>query len=439
MKNSKISAGLYKKNREKICSSAEKNSVIIVHSGYQYPRNADQFYKYRPHSDFYYLTGIEQEKSILVMCPGHPDEKYREILYILRPDEKMQIWEGYKLTREEASGISGINEIKWGNEFENDVDFLVKNKPPVYLNMPEKQNCEPVLSQDFNYSKILFEKHPLLRSIRLSTITTPNRLIKEYEELALIKKAVEVTGEAFKRVCRTTKPEMFEYEIEAEINYVFSKNGCGHAYLPIVASGANACVLHYITNREKCKKGDLVLLDFGAEFENYASDCSRTIPVSGKFTKRQKDCYNAVLRVFRKTVPLFVPGNTINKINQQVKQWLGEEMIGLGLFTSEDVKKQSSLAEASEDNIPENPLVTKYFMHGVSHFMGLDVHDPGSKDEPLKKGMVVTCEPGLYIKEEGIGIRIENNILVDEMPVDLMAGIPIGVEEVERMMGKSGD
>ncbi|MCD4665134.1 MAG: Xaa-Pro dipeptidase, partial [Bacteroidales bacterium] len=245
------------------------------------------------------------------------------------------------------------------------------------------------------------------------------------EEIKLLKKACDITDSAFRRILKFVKPGVKEYEIEAEITHEYLKNGArGHAYQPIVASGKNALVLHYIENKDECKNGELLLMDFGAEYGNYAADCSRTIPVNGKFTDRQKDCYEAVLRVQKKAIKLYTPGNTIDKVNKEVWTMMEKEMIDLGLFTKNDVKNQDK----------EKPLYTKYLMHGVAHFIGLDVHDVGGKYQEFKKGMVLTCEPGLYIKEEGIGIRIENNIIVDDKPVDLMAGIPSEIEEIEKMM-----
>jgi len=252
------------------------------------------------------------------------------------------------------------------------------------------------------------------------------RLIKEDTEIELMQKACDITGKAFQRVLKYMKSGKMEYEVEAEITHEYITNKAnGHAYEPIVASGLNACTLHYVDNDKECRNGDLLLMDFGAEYANYAADCSRTIPVNGKFSDRQKDCYNAVLRVFKKAKKLFIPGNTIDNINKEVNQLIEKEMISLGLFTEEDVKNQDK----------EKPMYFKFLMHGVSHFIGLDVHDVGAKSTELKKGMILTCEPGLYIKEEGIGIRIENDILVDEIPIDLMKNIPVEVEEIEELMG----
>jgi Xaa-Pro aminopeptidase len=298
----------------------------------------------------------------------------------------------------------------------------------MYLNYNEYVKLSTnVVSRDLRFAKQIKENFPAHQYYRLAPIITDLRLVKEPEEIALVQKACDLTESAFKRVCKFIKPGVMEYEVEAEMTHEFIRNGAsGHAYQPIIGSGKNGLVLHYTTNDHKCNDGDLLLMDFGAEYANYAADCTRTIPVNGKFTKRQKDCYNAVLRVQKKATKLFVPGNSPDMVNKTVNKLMEKEMIGLGLFTEEDVKQQD----------PDKPLYFKYLMHGVSHPIGLDVHDVGSKYTTFKKGMVLTLEPGLYIAEENIGIRIENDIMVDDEPVDLMKGIPREVEEIEGLMEK---
>jgi Xaa-Pro aminopeptidase len=274
----------------------------------------------------------------------------------------------------------------------------------------------------------LRENYPEKQFEELAPLTTELRLIKQPEEITQMKKAVAITGSAFQRVLRALKPGMMEYEIEAEITYEYIRLGAqGHAYAPIVASGASACVLHYEENDKECKDGDLLLMDFGAEYGNYAADCSRTIPVNGKFSPRQAECYNAVLDVYKKAQKLMIPGTTIDEINAGVNKMMEAKMIELGLFTQDEVDRQD----------PLEPLFTRYFMHGTSHFIGLDVHDVGSKQTKLQKGMVLTCEPGLYIEEEGIGIRIETDVIVDDAPIDLMADFPVEITDIERIMGRN--
>lgn len=426
MKYKPIKPSLFQKNRKKLAKKLDVKSVAIIHSNDEMPRNGDQFYPFRQNSDFFYFTGIEQEKSVLVLCPNHRNEKWREILFLLKPNKTLEIWQGHKLTQEEAQQISGIQTIKWLDEYETILGELLQTNELIYLNISENARFQPdIVSRDFRKHKKLKKKFPLHQYKRLAPIITDLRLVKEEEELHLIKTACNITKKAFHRVLEKVQPGMFEYEIEAEMTYVFLKNGAsGHAYAPIVATGKNACALHYVDNDAVCKNSDLLLMDFGAEYANYAADCTRTIPVNGKFSARQKECYQSVLNVLKKAQQLLVPGTTINEINKKVNSLMEEEMIKLGLFTKEDVQKQD----------PASPMYFNYFMHGTSHFIGLDVHDVGSKDIQLQKGMVLTCEPGLYIAEENLGIRLENDILVDEEPINLMFDIPIEIAEIEELM-----
>ena len=377
----------------------------------------------------YYLTGIEQEDTILCLSPDNPNKKYREIVFTLEPDEKMEIWNGHRYSKSEITNLSGIETVFYTNEYDLMIKELMQSVEHIYLLQDENLKFNPDIKYRNHRLATEFSlKYPLFSYSRLAPILTKLRLIKESQELDIMKKACSITRDAFTSVLKTTKPNIFEYQIEAEISYVFNKNGArSHAYSPIVASGKNACVLHYTKNKNICKKGELLLLDFGAEFNNYAADCSRTIPVNGKFTERQAQCYNAVLKVFKKLKKLYVPGNTINKLNAEANKLMEKEMIELGLFSENDVDNSKG----------DNPLYYKYFMHGVSHFIGLDVHDVGAKDTPFEKGMVLTCEPGLYIAEEGIGIRIENDIIVDTVPIDLMEDIPVEIEDIELIMNNS--
>lgn len=426
MRYQPIKSSLFQKNRKKLSARIDKNSVAIIHSNDEMPRNGDQYFSYRQSSDFFYLCGIEQEKSILVICPDYVNESLREILFILKPNKKLEIWEGHKLTLKEAQEISGIKTVKWIEDFPIVLGELLQNNSKIYLNLAENTKFQPeIATRDTRKQKELKKKYPLHQYDRLAPVLAELRTIKEEEEISIIKQACAITNKAFRKVLQTVKPEMYEYEIEAEMTHAFIKNGAkGHAYAPIIASGKNACILHYVDNDAKCNDGDLLLMDFGAEYANYAADCSRTIPLNGKFTERQKACYQSVLSVLKKAQKLLVPGATINEVNKKVNSMMEEEMIKLGLFTEEDVDKQDEA----------DPLYFKYFMHGTSHFIGLDVHDVGGKDLELKKGMILTCEPGIYIEEEGIGIRLENDILVDDEPVNLMLDIPIEIDEIEASM-----
>jgi len=386
------------------------NSFTLVESNYVMPRNGDVDYKYRQNSDFFYLTGIEQEKSVLLLCPTHPEKEKRELLFLTQPDKKTETWYGKKLTKQQAQEISGIKKVYWLSELSYFIkDYHERNKK-VYLQTTVNRDFIPMPGEKMK-RKVKLKKR--IEFVCIKPLMQEMRLVKEPEEIELIKKAISITKLAYKKVLKTIKPNIKEYELEAVITSEFIKNGAaGHAYEPIIASGENACILHYTENDKVCKDGDVVLFDFGAEYANYAADLSRTIPVNGKFTKRQQEIYDAVLDVQQKAIKLYVPGNTINKINEEVEKMIEEKLILLGLFSAEDVKKQDE----------DNPLFRKYYMHGVTHFLGLDVHDVGAKDVVFKENMVLTCEPGIYIEEEGIGIRIENDIIVANSPIDLMKG-----------------
>ncbi len=427
MRYQPISNTLFKNNREGFFSQMEEQSAAIFFANDQSPRNGDQFHPYRQSSDFFYLTGIEQEKSILILTPQSPNKNLREALFILKSNPTLEIWEGHKYTVEEARKISGIENIYLLDDFEALLKEVMSYVNQVYLNANEYIKFFPeVESRESRLGKEIRNNYPLHKYLRAAPLLTRQRLIKSQEEIELIKKACKITNDAFRRVLNFTKPGKMEYEIEAEVTHEFIRQGAaGHGYAPIIASGKSACVLHYTENDKACKPGDLLLMDLGAEYANYTADMSRTIPVNGKFTDRQKACYNAVLNVMNEVKKLYVPGNTINDINEATNKLMEKEMIGLGLFTREDIQKQD----------PKQPIYKNYFMHGTSHFMGLDVHDVGAKHEPLKPGMILTCEPGIYIPEENLGIRIENDILVTEgQPIDLMADFPVEVEEIETLM-----
>ena len=426
MKKVNISSQFHVRNRKKLAGSLLKDSVAVLASNDDVHRNGDQNFPFRQNSDFYYLTGIEQEKTMLALCPGHPDEKLREVMFVQKPDPAAEKWNGHKLTKEEVKVISGIETVKWLDEVDLTLRDMILHSENIYLNLNEYvKYLNPVSYNSQRLVKRLKEDFPLHNYHRLAPFLTKQRLIKQPEEIEMMQKACDITASAFERILKFVKPGVKEYEVEAEMTHEFIRKGArGHAYPPIVGSGKNALVLHYTENSDTCNDGDLLLMDFGAEYGHYAADCSRTIPVNGKFSKRQKACYEAVLRVQKEATKLFVPGNSIDKVNKKVWKMMENEMIGLGLFSEEDVKKQDE----------SNPMYFKYLMHGVDHFIGLDVHDVGDKYQPFEKGMVLTLEPGIYIEDEGIGIRIENNIVVDDEPVDLMAGIPREVEEIEALM-----
>jgi Xaa-Pro aminopeptidase len=427
MRYDPIDQKLFVTNRQKLVKLLADNSIAIINSNDEMPRNGDQYHPFRQQSDLFYLTGIDQEKTVLVLCPQHPDPKYREVLFILKADVTLEIWHGHKLTQAEAKNISGVRTVCWLDEMDALLREMMLRFDYVYINQNEYLKFTPeVESRDTRFLKTKKELYPLHNYQRLAPLLTKLRLNKEPEELQLLKKACRITDDAFRRVLAITKPGMKEYEIEAELTSEFIRQGAnGHAYAPIVAAGANACALHYIANDETLKDGDLLLMDFGAEYGNYAADCSRTFPVNGKFSERQRALYEATLRIFYFARDLMLPGTTIAEIHSKVCRRWEEEHIRLGLYSKEDLEKQEA----------NNPLYFKYYMHGTSHFIGLDVHDVGDKQTVLEPGMVLSCEPGIYIAEEGIGIRIENDILITEgKPVDLMDGIPVEPDEIESIM-----
>ena len=429
MKYQPINPQLFVQNRSRFTKEMKPNSLAIFNSNDDMPRNGDQDFPFRQNSDFFYLTGIDQAKSVLFIFPDCPLEKYREALFLEETNEHIAIWYGKKYSKEEAIAVSGIKNVFWLDTLDGAIKEVMAACEYVYLNANENPKySNPVPYRDIRFNEDLTKKFPAHKYERANPIVCKLRMVKSDIEIDLTKEAISITDKAFRRILSFTKPGVMEYEVEAEITHEFIRNRAnGHAYYPIVASGKGACVLHYIENNKECKDGDLMLLDFGAEYANYAADLSRTIPVNGKFSPRQKEVYNACLRVMKAAIKHLVPGTTIDKYHAEVCKIMEKELIGLGLFTAEDVKKQD-LAK---------PMYFKYYMHGTSHFIGLDVHDVGTRQDIIKPGMLFSCEPGIYIQEEGIGIRIENDILTTENGnIDLMAGIPIEVEEIEKLMKK---
>lgn len=420
---------LFSRNRQKLTGKLPQGSLAVLNSNDVFPRNGDQDFPFRQNSDLFYLTGIRQAGTHLLISPDFPDKSMREILFIRQTDPQTEQWEGKKLTPEEAADISGINTVRYAGAFDAVLNTLMSDAERVFLNSNEyPKYSNPVPYYDLRFAEQLRKKYPLHRFERLAPVLHQLRVVKENAEVDLIRKACTITGNAFKRVLQNLKPGMKEFEVQAEITYEFMKSGAfAYAYPPIIASGARGCFLHYTANNGLCRDNELLLMDFGAEYGNYAADVSRTVPVNGHFNKRQKECYHSVLDVQKRSIALFRPGTSINEINGRVNRMMEEEMIRLGLFSRGDVQDQPT----------DKPLYLKYFMHGVSHFIGLDVHDAGSKYQELKPGMVLTCEPGLYLPDEHMGIRIENVILVREQdPVDLTAQIPRDPEEIEELMGR---
>jgi Xaa-Pro aminopeptidase len=429
MRYTPLSAATYREHRARFRQQMEKGGLAIFHSNDVMPTSADGHLPFKQASDILYLTGIDQEETVLLLFPDAVDPKDREILFVRETNEHIAIWEGAKFTQPEATALSGIATVLWTSAYEATVKRLLPQAEKLYLNSNEHlRQSNEVETREERLNKVLRERYPLHELKRSAPIMHRIRSRKTAEEVAQIQRAVDITGKAFRRVCGFIKPGVKEYEIEAEITHEFLRNGSrGHAYTPIIASGYSACVLHYITNDQVCNDGDVILMDFGCEYGGYASDLSRSLPVNGRFTDRQRAVYNAVLRVKNEATALLRPGTMLADYHKEVGRIMQSELIGLGLLDKTDVKNQD----------PEKPLYKKYFMHGTSHFIGLDVHDVGLWNEPIAEGMVFTVEPGIYIREEKLGIRLENDVLVTkDGQDDLFKEIPVEAEEVEELMAK---
>jgi len=426
---SKIPNQLFIQNRNNFKEYLKPNSIAIFFSNDIMPTNADGAMGFKQNSDLFYLSGIDQEESILVIFPDAKDEKHKEILFLRETNETIAIWEGEKLTKEQATEISGIKTIYWTHQFEQILRTLMYQAEYVYLNSNEhlRKYIETETAQD-RWNKRIMQNYPLHKYERAAPILFKLRTIKHSIEIDLIQQACNITEKAFRRILKFVKPGVWEYEIEAEmLHETIINRSKGFAYSPIIASGRNACVLHYVENNKQCQDGEVILIDVGSEYANYASDMTRCIPVNGKFTKRQKEVYNSVLFVLKEATKLLRPGMTFEKYNAEVGRLMTEELLKLKLLTKEDIQKQT----------PEKPAYKKYFMHGTSHFLGLDVHDVGFFYEPMQAGMVFTCEPGIYIPEENLGIRLENDILITQNgQINLMQNIPIEAEEIETLMNE---
>jgi Xaa-Pro aminopeptidase len=429
MRYQPLSAATYREHRARFRQHLEKGGLAIFQSNDIMPTSADGHMPFKQASDLFYLSGIDQEETILLLFPDAVDPKDREILFVRETSELLAIWEGAKFSQKEATELSGIATVLWTTSYEATIKRLVPQCEHLYLNSNEhlRQGNE-VETREERKNKETRAQFPLHSLKRSAPIMHRIRSRKTKEEVEQIQRAIAITGKAFERVCGFVKPGVKEYEIEAEISHEFLRNGSrGHAYTPIIASGYNACVLHYITNDQVCNDGDVILMDFGSEYGGYASDLTRCIPVNGRFTDRQRAVYNAVLRVKNEATQLLRPGTLLADYHMEVGKIMESELIGLGLLDKTDVKNQD----------PERPLYKKYFMHGTSHFLGLDVHDVGLWSEMIQPDMVFTVEPGIYIREEKLGIRLENNILVTrDNPIDLFADIPVEAEAVEELMNR---
>jgi len=427
MKYTPISNRLFTNSRKNFVLRTKPNSIAIFHSNDEYPKNGDQTFIFKQNADFFYLTGIDQEQSILILYPDCPNPLYKEVLFLRQTSEHIAVWEGHKYTKEEARKASGIENVYWLHELDAILHSIINYADNIYINTNENDRySHSVPYRDLRMYEQLRAKYPLHHYERSAVILRELRTVKSELEIELTSKACAITRDAFMRVLKFVKPGVAEYEIEAEVTHEFLKQrATGHAYSPIIASGPNANILHYIDNNQVCKDGDVILLDFGAEYANYNADMTRSIPVNGRFTKRQRDVYEAVLRIMREATKLIQAGTLLNDYHEEVGKMMTSELIGLKLLDKHDVEKQD----------PKMPAYKKYFMHGTSHHLGLDVHDFASRYRPFEVGNILTCEPGIYIPAEGLGIRLENDILITtDGNTDLMAYIPVEAGEIEEMM-----
>lgn len=427
MKYPTIDQSLFTLNRKNFNKHLKNNSLAIFNASDEFPRSGDQNFVFKQNPDLFYLSGIDQEQTILLLYPDCPNPLYREVLFLRQTNDHIKVWEGYKYTKEQAKAASGIEAIYWLEDFDNILHSIVNYADHIYLNTNENDRYSPeVPYRDLRFIEKIKSKYPLHHFERSAPIMRSLRAVKSDVEIELTKKACAITRDAFIRVLKFTKPGVKEYEIEAEIIHEFIRqSGTGHAYTPIIASGHNANILHYNDNNQTCKDGDVILFDFGAEYANYNADMSRSIPVNGRFTPRQKEVYNAVHHVMKESIKLIGDGVLWNTYHEQVGEVMTEQLINLGLISAADVKNQN----------PAWPAYKKYFMHGTSHHLGIDVHDFAGRYTPFATGNILTVEPGIYIPEEGLGIRLENNILITAHGnVDLMADIPLAAEEIEDIM-----
>ena len=429
MKYLPLNPEIFIQNRKRFIERMEKNSIAIFNSNDELPTNGDQLYKFKQNSDLFWLTGVEQEDSMLVLFPDNPDPKYREVLVLVRPNELKEKWDGHRLRTTEATAVSGIKTIVWLDVLEGMLQPWIHLADTIYLNTNEndrKANWVPV--RDYRYSELMKQRYPLHHYKRSARILKDLRGIKTAPEIEVLQKAIDITDNTFRRLLKFIKPGVMEYEIEAEIFHSFlSQRATGPGYGSIIASGDRARTLHYVENNQECKNGELILMDFGAEYGYYNADLTRTVPVNGKFGRRQKTVYNACLHLHHYAASILKPGISIVDYTEKIGDEATVVFQKIGLLKRSDIKNED----------PENRAYRKYLYHGISHHLGIDVHDLGTRTEPIKAGMVFTIEPGIYIEEEQMGVRIENNFWVTRNGNrDLMKNIPITVEEIEALMKK---
>jgi Xaa-Pro aminopeptidase len=426
MRYGPIDPNLFRLNRARLTQLLPPGSLAVLHANDILPTNADGSLRLRQNSDLFYLTGVDQEETILLLCPDAADEKLREILFLRETNDQIATWEGRKLTREEARRATGIRRVEWLTEFRPLFHRLMCESEHVWLNTNEHARAViEVETREARFIRDTQARYPLHDYRRLARLLHPLRAVKSDEEIRLLRAACDLTNAGFQRVARFVKPGVTETEVEAEFAHEFIRRGGDFAYAPIIAGGPNACVLHYLANDQVCRRGELLLLDVAASYANYNSDLTRTLPVSGKFTRRQKQVYQAVLRVLRQCIQGLTVGRLLKDWQKEAEQLVEAELVGLGLLTPRQIKAQD----------PDRPALKKYFMHGIGHPLGLDVHDVAPANQPLQAGWVMTVEPGIYIREEGLAVRLENDVLVAAAgPVDLMADIPIEIGDIEKLM-----
>lgn len=426
MRHAPIDASLFVENRARLKQLLPPYSIAVANANDVLPTNADGSLPLVPNADLFYLSGIEQEESILVLSPDAHDEKLREVLFLREPNELLKTWEGHKLSKDEATQISGIRTVKWLSDFPKTLHVLMCDAEHAFLNTNEHRRAVvEVQTRDARFIEECRAQYPLHDYRRLAPLMHKLRVTKLPAEIELLKRAIEITDQGFRRVLSFVKPGVTEYEVEAEFAHEYTRRRAKFAYTPIVASGGNACVLHYISNDQPCQAGELLLMDVAANYANYNADLTRTIPVDGRFTPRQRAVYDAVLRVMRASIAGAVVGKLHRDWTREAQMMMNDELLALGLITAEDVQKQTA----------DEPACRKYFMHGLGHPLGLDVHDVGLMHEPFAPGWVLTVEPGIYIPDEGFAVRLENNVLVTESgPIDLMGDIPVEAEEIEALM-----
>jgi Xaa-Pro aminopeptidase len=429
MKNLPLNPEIFIKNRKRFAGKMLKNSIAIFVSNDESPSNGDALYRFKQNSDLYWLSGITQEDSMVILFPDNPDPKYREVLVLVRPNELKEKWDGKRLRANEARALSGIQTIVWLDSLEGLLQPWIHLADTIYLDTNENDRKASLLrTRDYRFADEMKARYPLHRYERAAKIMKELRAIKTALEIEVMQQAIDITENTFRRLLKFIKPGVMEYEIEAEIVHSFlSQRATGEAYNSIIASGDNARTLHYIANNNECKDGELVLMDFGAEYGGYCADLTRTVPVNGKFTKRQKTIYNACLHLHNYAKSLLKPGISIVDYTEKVGEEATQQFLKIGLLKKTDVKNED----------PDNRAYRKYLYHGISHHLGIDVHDLGTRTEPIQPGMVFTVEPGIYIEEEKIGVRIENNVWITKNGnKDLMKNIPIAAEEIEALMKK---